>query len=233
MDSGNNPTDTEKRSENSWAAPVARLEVAEMPAGALNLNVQGRQLSGLVRGFGQMWQKTYKIRLEGTDVTPSQVIETWKKNFSSFWPKGYRFYGRPAGIAPGDVAVLNLSPGGLNVPGGLPLVSTGIMVIYADEESFSFMTPQGHMFAGMITFSSYDDHGTVAQVQALVRASDPLIEVVFRLGGTKPAARASVTAAGRPKSGTIGGQEAFNKTGIRRVFMRGSPPQRPITRATP
>ena len=28
------------------------------------------------------------------------------------------------------------------------------MVIYADDESFSFMTPQGHMFAGMITFSA-------------------------------------------------------------------------------
>jgi hypothetical protein len=43
------------------------------------------------------------------------------------------------------VAVLNLS-----APGGLPL-STGVLVIYADDSSFSFMTPQGHMFAGMIT----------------------------------------------------------------------------------
>jgi len=59
------------------------------------------------------------------------------------------------------------------------------MVIYADDESFSFMTPQGHMFAGMITFSSFDDHGTVAQIQAIIRASDPFVELIFRLGGTK------------------------------------------------
>jgi hypothetical protein len=45
------------------------------------------------------------------------------------------------------------------------------------------MTPEGHMFAGMITFSSYVDAGeTVAQIQALVRASDPMYELTFRLG---------------------------------------------------
>jgi hypothetical protein len=57
------------------------------------------------------------------------------------------------------------------------------MVIYADDESFSFMTPEGHMFCGMITFSAYEEEGaTTAQVQALVRAGDPLYETVFRLG---------------------------------------------------
>jgi len=186
MNSVNNQPDPGKRSEDSWAAPITQLDVVDMPAGALNLNVQGRQLSGLVRGFGQMWQKTYRIRLEGTTVTPSLVIQTWKKEFERFWPKGNYFYGRSSGITPGDVAVLNLAgPGGVNAPGGLPLVSTGIMVIYADDESFAFMTPQGHMFAGMITFSSFEEQGTVAQIQALIRASDPLIELMFRLGVTK------------------------------------------------
>jgi hypothetical protein len=57
------------------------------------------------------------------------------------------------------------------------------MVIYADDESFSFMTPQGHMFGGMITFSAERDAGiTCAQVQALVRAGDPIYEIAFRLG---------------------------------------------------
>jgi len=57
------------------------------------------------------------------------------------------------------------------------------MVIYADDVSFAFMTPEGHMFAGMITFSAYEeDNGTVAQVQALIRASDPIYEMSFRMG---------------------------------------------------
>ena len=33
-------------------------------------------------------------------------------------------------------------------------LSTGVMVLYADDESFTLMTPQGHMFAGWITFSA-------------------------------------------------------------------------------
>ncbi len=57
------------------------------------------------------------------------------------------------------------------------------MVLYADDESFTFMTPQGHLFAGWITFSAFEDEATtVAQVQVLIRASDPLTEATFRLG---------------------------------------------------
>jgi len=40
------------------------------------------------------------------------------------------------------------------------------------------MTPQGHVFAGWITFSAAErDDSTVAQVQVLMRASDPLYEL--------------------------------------------------------
>ena len=135
------------------------LKVGDISSEATNLNVEGRHLSGPLTGFGQMWQKTYRIRLTGADVTPEQVIKRWKENFPKFWPEGNRFYGDP-GIVPGQVAVLNLAgPGGMTAPGGGPLISTGIMVIYADDESFSFMTPQGHMFAGMITFSAEAEDG--------------------------------------------------------------------------
>ena len=41
----------------------------------------------------------------------------------------------------------------MTLPGKMKL-STGVMVLYADEESFTLMTPQGHMFAGWITFSA-------------------------------------------------------------------------------
>lgn len=163
--------------EGAWARPVGRLKVAGVPAGAINLNVEGRQLTGPLRGFGQMWQKTYKVRLTGTSVVPKEVIRVWKARFPEFWPGGNYFYGSFTGIAPGDVAVLNLA-----APAGMRL-STGVLVIYADDESFSFMTPQGHTFAGMITFSAYDEDGIpVAQIQVLVRASDPIYEVGCRLG---------------------------------------------------
>jgi hypothetical protein len=165
--------------DERWARPVARLSVSDVPSGAINLNVQGRQLTGPLQGFGQLWQKTYAVRLAGARVTPREVIATWKKRFGEFWPPGNHFYSSLAGITPGDVAVLNLG-----LPGGV-LLSTGVLVIYADDESFAFMTPRGHIFCAMITFSAEDDDGvTVVRVQALVRANDPLIELGCRLGIT-------------------------------------------------
>jgi hypothetical protein len=167
--------------EANWAQPVDTMDVHDIPTGAMNLNVQGRRPMSPLQGFGQMWQKTYRIRLEGVDVAPTAVISDWKAHFPDFWPQGNNFYGPLQGVKPGEVAVLNLS-----APGGMKL-STGVRVIYADEESFSFMTPQGHMFAGMITFSAFadpsaDDGVTVIQIQALIRASDPFFETTFRLG---------------------------------------------------
>lgn len=161
----------------NWAKSVDRLQVGDVPAGGINLNVQGKQLSSPLRGFGQMWQKTYRVALTGQEVAPTRLISEWKANFPSFWPAGNNFYGKLGSINPGDVAVLNLSGPARSS------ISTGIMVIYADDESFSFMTPQGHIFAGMITFSSFEDEGTtVAQIQALIRASDPVFEIAARLG---------------------------------------------------
>jgi len=182
------PTPPPEEDENphvaSWALPVSKLKTEDVPAGAVNLNVDGRRLTGPIKGFGQMWQKTYTVRLPGVTLTPHEIVDAWKKNFGSFWPKVNRFYGSVIGIAPGEVALLNLAgPGGILGPGGAPLVSTGVMVIYADDVSFSFMTPEGHMFAGMITFGVAEAEGApVAQIQVLVRASDPIYELGCRVG---------------------------------------------------
>ncbi|HUF36961.1 MAG TPA: hypothetical protein VMN57_00430 [Anaerolineales bacterium] len=163
--------------ESGWASPVDHLHVGDVSAEAINLNVEGRKLSGVVRGFGQMWQKTYKVRLSGLEKAPEEVIETWRTHFPEFWPEGNRLFIPLTGIKPGEVGVINLK-----APGGLKL-STGIMVIFSDATSFSFMTPEGHMFAGMITFSAFEEDGDpVAQIQALIRANDPLYEMSFRAG---------------------------------------------------
>ena len=158
-----------------WAHPVKGLKISG--DGVPGLNVEGRQVIGPLQGFGQMWQKTYRVRLSGSPKTPKQVITIWKENFASFWPKGNTFYSPLTGITPGEVGVISLQVGG-----GMKL-STGVMVIYADDESFTFMTPEGHMFAAWITFSAYEeDSCPVAQVQALLRADDPIYELGLRLG---------------------------------------------------
>jgi hypothetical protein len=124
-----------------WAKQTS-FKITNAPTDALNLNVDGRLAVSPLQGFGQMWQKTYRIRLEDSNIQPPEVIKVWKENFPKFWPKGNNFYAPLIGIA------------------------------------------QGHMFAGWITFSSYqEDDCTVAQAQVLIRANDPAYEIGFRLGG--------------------------------------------------
>jgi hypothetical protein len=174
------PTTTESsttlpRNATSWATKVDRLQV-EPREGASGANVAGRRLTGPIQGFGKMWQKTYSTNL-GEAATPQQVIATWKAHFPEFWPKGNRFAGALAGINPGDVALLDLTVGGVKL-------STGVFVLYADEESFTLMTPEGHMFAGWISFSAETvAGGTLVQAQVLMRANDPLYELGLTFGG--------------------------------------------------
>jgi hypothetical protein len=69
--------------------------------------------------------------------------------------------------------------------GGMP-VYTGVRIIYADDESFTVMTPEGHPESGWNTFSAFqdDDGTTVAQIQSLARADDPIYEIGFRIVGS-------------------------------------------------
>ena len=166
-------TQPDKRDAASWARPVERLI-----AGDGHINVTGRRPTAPMNGFGRMWQKTYRASLGAAAVTPAEVIAVWKERFPELWPAGNRFFAPLAGIAPGEVAALDLT-----MPGGLRL-STGVLVLYADDESFTLMTPEGHMFAGWITFSAFvEDGATCAQAQVLMRASDPLYELGLALGG--------------------------------------------------
>jgi hypothetical protein len=169
---------TTARTVANWAKSVSRLSVSEVPSGATGINVSGKRLASPIQGFGKLWQKTYQVHLPGDRVTPGDLVAMWKQRFPEFWPEGNHFFGPLTGIAPGEVALIEGT-----LPGRLRL-STGVMVLYADEESFTLMTPEGHVFAGWITFSAAaQGSDTVAQVQVLIRASDPIFELGLMLGG--------------------------------------------------
>jgi hypothetical protein len=171
------------RDAANWARQSDVVRLSFVPPGARNLNVEGRPAVGPLQGFGPMWQKTYRVRLEGSSASPREVIAAWKENFPKFWPPKNRFYAPLTGITPGESALINSS-----LPGGMPL-STGVMVLYADEESFTLMTTQGHPFSGWVTFSAAMDKPgsgcTVAQAEVLMRANDPLYAIGMRFGGHK------------------------------------------------
>jgi hypothetical protein len=179
MDSGTKAsTNVADRRAESWAPPVGALSVHPDQPGAIVLD--GRRLIGPVQGFGQLWRKRYTARL-GTDrPSPAELMSVWRDEFASFWPPQNHFHAPLAGLRPGEVAALEvLAPPGLTL-------STGVLVLYADEVSLTLMTPQGHMFAGWVTFSAERDAdgSTAASVEVLMRAADPLTEAgLVLLGG--------------------------------------------------
>ena len=168
----------EPRDAAFWAKRVEKLEVSAVPDGASNVNVHGRREVGALQGFGQLWQKTYRVRMTGVEATPEEVVRVWKEHFPELQPPNSRFYPSMAGVAPGEVLFITASVGGMPV-------HTGVRVIYADDESFTVMTPEGHPESGWNTFSAYadEDGTTVAQVQSLARANDPIYEIGFRVVG--------------------------------------------------
>jgi hypothetical protein len=169
---------TQDRDTSAWAKTVSALHLTQVPDGALNLNVEGRRLVGPIQGFGQMWQRTYRIRLSG--VRPSDVVARLKTKLPNYQPPENRFYPSLAGVRPGEILLINATVSGMPV-------STGVLVLYADDNSFTLMTPQGNPESGWNTFSAYEEHGaTVAQIQSIARANDPIFEFGFRfMGGAK------------------------------------------------
>jgi hypothetical protein len=101
-----------------WAKRVERLEVSDAPAGAINLNVQGRHEVGALQGFGPLRQKTYRVLLTGAGVTPAEVVWVWKERFPEFHPPQNRFYPSLAGQqARGGAAHQRLDAGHAGVHG--------------------------------------------------------------------------------------------------------------------
>jgi len=175
------PRDQPPRDAVYWAQVVATLKVGEVPPGAINLNVEGRRVANPLQGFGPLWQKTYQVRLDGATAAPAEVVRVWKARFPEFQPPENRFYPALAGVEPGQIVLLHASMRGLPV-------DSGLLVLYADDESFAFMTPEGCPEAGWIMCSAFDDDEgvTVVQIQTQGRSNDPLFEFGFRfLGGAK------------------------------------------------
>ena len=173
---------SESRDTAHWAAPVSKLEVTDVPSGAVSLNVEGRQVVGPLQGFGQLWQKTYRVHLTDVEDSPDDIVGLLKQKLPEFMPDNSRFYPSVTGVEPGEVVLINATLPG--IPGG---IATGVLVLYSDDVSFTLMCPEGHPESGWNTFSAYEEDGTtVAQIQSLARANDPIFEFGFRfMGGSK------------------------------------------------
>jgi len=168
-----------RETKSPWAGPVGELRLGHHPAQALDYNIDRLKLTGPLQGFGQLWEKTYQVRLSGVEISPQEAIKIMREHFPSFQPVQNHFYPSEAGIIPGEIVLIN------SVMLGVP-ISTGVFVLYADDTSFTFMTPQGHPESGWVHFRAYEDNtSTVMQIQGFARANDPLYEFGFMLAGSR------------------------------------------------
>ena len=168
-----------KQDDAGWAPNIKRLRVTKKPQGAMNKNVDRRRVVGPLQGFGPMWQKTYSLIVKKPGLQPNDVITTMKQHLPEFQPSQNIFYPSSQGITAGEIVLIDSS-----TPGGI--VSTGVLVLYADDLNFTLMTPQGHPEAGWVTFSARNQDDTVLiQIQGLARAADPVYELAFKIAGSK------------------------------------------------
>ncbi len=174
--SHNPPTDDKTQ---KVADQAESLHVSETPIDGVSLNVEGRQTQSPDEGFGQLWRKTYTIPLSGRDLTPAQVVSIWKEHLPDFQPPENRVFTSRIGVEMGEIILINAT-----TPGGP--IGTGMLVMQADDVSFTLMTPEGHPEAGWVKFSAYTlDKTTFAQILTVARSSDPIFEIGFRLFGAQ------------------------------------------------
>jgi hypothetical protein len=144
----------------------------EVLAEAWALHLDDQSAAGPDKGFGRLWYKRHRIQLAGTEPSPRAVIAAWKEHFGEFWPGDNRFYGPLTALRPGELGVISLE-----MPGQTTL-STGVILVESGPDGFTLVTPRGHMLAGRLHFSaSRGTDATIARVEMLIRAADPLFEI--------------------------------------------------------
>jgi hypothetical protein len=168
----------------NWAKPVEQLETDQAPPGAITVNLEGREVVNPTHGFGQLWRRTYRVRLTGVQSSAATVMAYWKEHFPEFQPEENRFRPTRDGVQPGELVYIDTKLVDAPGLGNLTPMASGVMVIYADDVSFTVMTPEGFPVSGWNTFSVYEEDGDlIAQVQGLERATDPIYEFGYRFMG--------------------------------------------------
>ncbi|RMG86528.1 MAG: anti-sigma factor antagonist, partial [Candidatus Dadabacteria bacterium] len=108
-----------------WAPLLgpARFQ-GEPPAGFLPRLVEGLPVQTPFTGFGEVWHKTYEIRLPGAGASVRRLAEELRTHLGELWPDGADLWLPGGEVVPGAVGLIRI-----RLPGGAPLV-TGIRILH-------------------------------------------------------------------------------------------------------
>ena len=167
------------RDNKGWSTLKSKLIVSDNRPNAININVNNRTVLGPLQGFGSVLEKEYKLQIPNSQLSAQELMSKFRSSFITLQPPQNVFYPSSKGIEAGETVLIDSS-----TPGGV--VSTGVHILFSDDVSFSFITPQGHPEAGWITFSASEkDEKIEIKIRGLASASDPFFELAFRLAGSK------------------------------------------------
>jgi Domain of unknown function (DUF1990) len=178
---------------------------ADLPDLGYDTSAFAGQHQALEAGVGPMLHRTYTVRIVGSSMTPSALIDLVSAKLDQASPEMAVFRKRRGArgvLRQGDEFIVRM-PGPWDGP---------VRVVRREENSFRLATLKGHLEAGEIEFRAEPDgHALHFQIESWARAGDRLSALLYnKLRLAKEiqlnmwshfCVRAAALAGGRPQGG--------------------------------
>ncbi len=180
---------------------------ADLPDLAYDTTGFADRLKPIDTGVGPLLHRLYRVRIAGTSITPSALMDLVSGRLNQASPEMAKFRktrGAQGSLRQGDEFVVRM-PGPWDGP---------VRVVRRDEASFRLATLDGHLEAGEIEFrAETDGDGLHFEIESWARAGDRMSALLYnnlRLAKeiqlnmwSHFCIRAASMAGGRPQGGII------------------------------
>jgi hypothetical protein len=132
-------------------------------------------------GVGHLFQRDYVVVIDGSDLTPEELVRAVRTEFPGLSPEPLASFSRPLRahqpMERGDTMHIFLPLGG----------HAGVVLTHEDERQFTLRTQEGHFEAGRITFGARRDEigRLVFRIRSRSTISHPVRYLMYLTGGMR------------------------------------------------
>ncbi len=175
---GSSPDSSPGSSPDSSPDALTTDAPVDAPAGA-DAPAHVKAVTPATDGAGPLLQRDYRAIIEGTPLTPQELIRKVLADFPSLSPGGLASFSFHEGEAP---------PLTLNSHLNILILAAGrcdVRIVHVDELSFTMRTLEGHPEAGRITMGAYWDASArlVFHIRSRARTADALHLLGYQVFG--------------------------------------------------